>query len=246
MSNDLICCICRNEAMRFAERYLITLGLPVTEKPAADVSHLLLPVPAFPSGDQYLPHILSDLPENVTISGGNLYSPLLAGYRTVDFLQDPYYLAHNAAITAECTLKMIRNELSDLADIPILILGWGRIGKCLGSILTKEGAAVTIAARKDSDLAMIRALGCRSIPIDSIQEECPRYRIVLNTVPEMILPTPRFSQDCLALDLASVSGMTGANVQPARGLPGKMMPAESGKLIAKTFIRLSLGKEWRK
>ena len=246
MSKDLICCICRNEAMRFAERYLTTLGLPVTGKPAADVNHLLLPVPAFPSGDQYLPHILSDLPENVIISGGNLHSPLLTSYHTVDFLQDPYYLAHNAAITADCTLKMIRSEISNLEDIPVLILGWGRIGKCLGSILSKERADVTIAARKDTDLAMIRALGCRSISINSIQEECSHHRIVLNTVPTMILPLPDFSPDCLALDLASVSGMAGANVRPARGLPGKMMPAESGKLIAETFIRLSLRKEWCK
>ena len=47
----------------------------------------------------------------------------------------------------------------------------------------------------------------------------------------------------IAMELASSPGMSGDHIISARGLPGKYAPEESGKLIAETFIRLSLGKE---
>ena len=59
----------------------------------------------------------------------------------------------------------------------------------------------------------------------------------------MILPDIRLGSNCTAIELASTPGMAGDGIIPARGLPGKMAPAESGKLIAETFIRLSLRKE---
>ena len=55
-------------------------------------------------GGRRLKDILKDLPENLTILGGNLGT---LPYRTGDFLKDEYYLAENAAITAHCALKRI-------------------------------------------------------------------------------------------------------------------------------------------
>lgn len=241
MSKGIICCITRSEALRFACQYLRSLGLPVTDKCAPDVQHLLLPVPSFPNGSEYLAHLLSDLPEDVIVSGGNLDSPMLHTYRTVDFLQDPYYLADNAAITADCAVQILENQLVELPkNLPVLILGWGRIGKCLGQRLRQNGADVTIAARKPADLAMIRALGCHAVPICQISDTLTRYRAIFNTVPEMILPDGNIPENCIAIELASKPGMAGDRILSARGLPGKMAPAASGKLIAETFIRLSL------
>jgi dipicolinate synthase subunit A len=225
--------------MRFAERYLTTLGLPITGKPAPDVTHLLLPVPAFPAGDQYLPHILSDLPENVTISGGNLYSPQLFGYHTIDFLQDPYYLAQNAAITAEATMKIIRKDHSNLADIPVLILGWGRIGKCLTHQLAHLNAPLSVFARRPEDRAMLRALGYTPIDPESLSGALSRFRCIVNTVPAPVLSQAdeqQISEDCYKLDLASVCCLPGSNAHHAKGLPGKYKPESSGKLIANTIL----------
>ena len=59
----------------------------------------------------------------------------------------------------------------------------------------------------------------------------------------MVLPDMNTKADAVILELASKPGMAGANIIDARGLPSKMAPAASGELIAKTFIRLSLGKE---
>ena len=244
MFHGTILCVPRSEAIRHASRQLSDLGLHVTHKPAPDISHMLLPVPSFPAGDKYLAHLLADLPENVTISGGNLSSALLNTYRTVDFLKDPYYLAENAAITASCAIQMVKERINTpLEDSPVLVIGWGRIGKCLCRLLEKSGAKVSVAARKDSDRAMIRALGYRSIAIEDAAAELKRYQVILNTVPVMVLPDMVTRPDTVILELASTPGMSGANIINARGLPGKMAPKASGELIARTFIRLSLGKE---
>jgi len=45
-------------------------------------------------------------------------------------------------------------------------------------------------------------------------------------------------ETCLKIDLASVKGIQDTHVIWARGLPGKDTPGSSGKLIAKTVIRL--------
>ena len=159
----------------------------------------------------------------------------------VDFLKDPFYLADNAAITAECAVRLLGEQLPDLFNCRILILGWGRIGKCLGKLLQQIGANVTIAARKESDLAMIHALGYQAAPIWDIHQEVRCYDAILNTVPAMILPDLQF--DGVAIELASKPGMNGTNIISARGLPGKMAPEKSGELIARTFIRLALSRE---
>lgn len=237
VSKETICCVCRNEAIRYAAMQLSDLGLNVTYTPAPDVTHLLLPIPSFRNGTQYLAHLLNDLSDDVIITGGNLQTPLLDHYRTVDLLQDPYYLADNAAITAKCALLIVEEKI-ELPGTRVLVLGWGRIGKCLGKLLQAKGADVTIAARKDSDLAMIHALGYRPLQIQSVDKHLQDYQVILNTVPAMILPEMITAPDCVILELASKPGMIGPNIISALGLPGKMAPAESGQLIADTFIRL--------
>lgn len=241
MLNGTVLCVPRSNAIRYAGEYLAGLGIPVTEKCAPDVSHLLLPVPSFSAGDVYLAHYLNRLPEDVIITGGNLDSPLLSGYRTVDFLQDPYYLAANAAITADCAMEYICNHFpGGLPGRTALVIGWGRIGKCLGKLLEQQGAQTAVAARKPADLAMIQALGHRAVPVSDLANCVDRFDMILNTVPNMVLPDLQAKPGSLVMELASKPGISGENIVPARGLPGKMAPKQSGKLIAETFIRLSL------
>ena len=231
----------RIDAVRHAAANLRSLGISVTEKCAPDVTHVLLPIPSFSGGDEYLAHLLTKLPDDLIISGGNLKSPLLENHRTVDFLQDPYYLAENAAITAKCAVEIIAKSLGDdLSEKEALVIGWGRIGKCLVPLLTERRASVTVAARKLTDLAMIRVLGSRSIQISDAAAETERFDLIINTVPVLLFPDIRTKPDALLLELASKPGMSGSKIIDGRGLPGKMAPVRSGKLIAETFIRLSL------
>ena len=241
MFKGTVLCVPRSEAIRHAAQNLRSLGISVTEKCAPDVTHLLLPVPSFSGGDEYLAHLLATLPEKLIVSGGNLKSPLLEGYARVDFLQDPYYLAENAAITARSAIGILENQIGDdFTGKQVLVIGWGRIGKCLVKLLEEKNAAVSVAARKTADLAMIRALGTRSISTPEVQNETEHYDMIINTVPVLLLPEIKTKPDAVLLELASMPGMTGRSIIDGRGLPGKMAPVQSGKLIAETFIRLSL------
>lgn len=221
--------------MEYAVRFLQAEGYRVSQFPSDEFIHLLLPVPSFSDGCDYLEPLLESLPKEVTVYGGFLNVPPLIGYKRVDFLADPYYLAKNAAITAECAIEIVENILrKDVSGHSVLILGWGRIGKCLGKFLQQKGAKVTIAARKITDLAMIEALGYQTL---SLQYLKPNAESIINTIPAMVLE--QVPSDSVAIELASKPGMRGENIISARGLPGKMRPEESGKLIAETYLRLS-------
>ncbi len=235
-------------AMQRAEQYLLERGCSIADLPSSKITHLLLPVPSFDDagyirGGEDLDSLLSQLPESVTVMGGNLTHPALEGKRTKDFLQDELYLAENAAITADCALRIAGNHLPVVFEkCPILVLGWGRIGKCLAAKLKALGADVSVAARKQSDRAMLQALGYRAEDTQALSHSLLRYRVIFNTAPATVLSEDQCRycrSDCVKIDLASKPGITDSNVIRARGLPGKDAPESSGSLIGKTAVRLA-------
>ena len=126
-----------------------------------------------------------------------------------------------------------------LADTPALIIGWGRIGKCLAKLLSGLGCPVTIAARNPSDRAMARALGWAAVDISGIPPLLSGIGVIFNTVPAPILgkDTLDTHEKCVKIDLASIPGLEGQDVIRARGLPGLYAPESSGGLIAETIAR---------
>ena len=238
--NDLtFYCAGSSRALIYAAAFLMEEGAVFVPCPDHTVTHLLLPVPSFEKdgsikGGGDLTAILSQLPRTVTVIGGNLRRPELAEYEVLDLLEDPWYLARNASITAYCTLELALAKLPvTLEKCPVLIVGWGRIGKCLAKLLRGLGACVTVAARKESRRVMIEALGYKSCSMDGIHTE--NYRLIINTVPAMILPAAPGT--ALKIDLASTRGIGGRDVLWARGLPGLLAPESSGELIAQTITQ---------
>ena len=247
LDNMLVYPVGNTSACRFASAFLEQAGIRLVDHAAPEVTHLMLDVPSFGAdgllrGGGDLKHILEMLPENAVIVGGNLVHPALKGYQTLDLLKDAQYLAKNAAITADCALQVAAPLMTaTFAHSPALIIGWGRIGKCLGQLLRSVGSEVTIAARKETDRAMIRALGFDAVEISKIPELLPKCRLLFNTAPELILRKEEFRscKHCIKIDLASTPGIEGDAVVWARGLPGVYAPESSGRLIAETFLRLS-------
>lgn len=240
----------RSPALLAAAETLKSKGYGVVNRPCESATHLLLPVPSFETdgtikGGGDLQELLNMLPKNITIVGGML--PEIPGYRTIDLLNDPFYLANNAYITAHCAVRLAMMRLPiTLRGCKVLILGWGRIGKCLTRLLRALEADLTVAARKETDLAMAKALGYSAIPFEEVETKLDRYRLIFNTVPAPILSseaTAECSDNCLMIDLASKQGIESPNALWARGLPGKDAPESSGALIAKTAISLLDRKE---
>ena len=231
-------------ALDCAVSILQQTGVSIADAPGPDVTHLLLPVPSFDPDGQIkggfpLRPLLEQLPEDIHILGGNL-AGIPEGYSCTDLLKDPAYVARNAAITAHCAIRLAMQKLPvTLEDLPVLVIGWGRIGKCLAKLLKALGADVTVAARKESDQAMLSALGYRTAALP-FSGRIPTV-LAFNTAPAQVdidLPP-----QCLKIDLASVKGLPGKDVIWARGLPGKDTPVSSGELIAETVISIITGKE---
>ena len=251
MDKNVIFLAGSTRACRYAGDYLRALGLLVTDTPSPEVRYALLDVPAFgPEGNLRgggsPTRLLSRLPENIMLCGGNLSNPVTDGYEREDFLKDEVYLCENAYITAECALDVAMPYLSrTIRGCAVLIIGWGRIGKCLGQLLKSLGADVTIAARNPAQRAMIHALGYGAADITQLTDCLPQFRLLYNTVPHQILnseQTRLCSGDCVKIELASKDGIDDPDVIVARGLPGIHMPESSGELIAKTFLRLCYGR----
>lgn len=235
-----------SRALDWAAEELEKRGGSIAEAPSPDVTHLLLPVPCKMEAEE-LRGLLVQLPKEVIVLGGNLDRPELAGYRRMDLLRDERYLAENAMITAHCAIGVAAERMSvTWQNCPVLILGWGRIGKCLGQLLKALGTEVSIAARKERDRAMITALGCDAEDIDQLGYILKRYRVIFNTVPHPVLLNEQMAhcrKDCVKIELASSPGMEGEGIVSALGLPGRLAPESSGKLIARTVLRLCAGKE---
>ncbi len=235
------------QALSHAAAQLRYKGCDFAEQPDSTVTHLLLDVPSFNSdgalkNGSKIQDILEKLSSNVTVIGGNLQPFTPENCSTIDLLQDPDYTAENAEITAHCAVKIAMQKLPvTLQHCHVLVIGWGRIGKCLARLLRDMGAYVTVAARKAADRAMLSALDYDTANTSAMGYELLRYRVIFNTVPEMVLPkdiVQYCSNDCLKIDLASVQGIDSDDVIWARGLPNKEVPETSGALIAKTVLRL--------
>ena len=247
MMNAIFYCRGRSPAIGYAQEYLRQQGLEVTTTPSNQVKYLLLDVPSLRSDGKLrdgssLECLLAVLPEDVTVIGGGLTGPVLQGHGCIDLLRDPEYLAKNAYLTAECALDVAMPYLSvGLRGCPVLILGWGRIGKCLAKLFGALGAKVTVTARKAEDLACITSLGYRALGYGELPEALSPFRLILNTVPAPVLNEQQLKKAhmrCVKIDLASVPGLEGEDVIQARGLPGIHLPEDSGYLIAQTALRL--------
>lgn len=237
----------RTEALLRAEAILRKQGCRFASEPELSVTHLLLDVPSFAADGSLrcggtLTNILPSLSPQVKICGGLLEGHIPDSYQAVDLLADPYYVAENARITAYCATRLAMDRLPCiLYGCPVLIIGWGRIGKCLGKLLRDMGARVTVAARKASDRAMLEALGYDSLSTEGLGYSLVRFRVVFNTAPELILSAEDMvyaPEEQLKIELASRPGMEASDVIRAGGLPGKDAPESSGALIAQTLLRL--------
>ena len=237
-------CAGTTHALHHCARILAQVGVSVTSSPGWETGHLLLDVPSFRPGGilshpEALDTLLGSLPQDITIWGGNLDHPSLAGFHTVDLLKNEPYLQENATITARCALMLALPLLqTPPQDSPVLIIGWGRIGKSLAALLKEKGYPVTVAARRDETRTILTGLGYEAADCNDLSSLLPDVRLIFNTAPAPVLSeeVTALYKKCVKMDLASQKGIAGDDVIWARGLPGIHAPEESGKLIAHTIL----------
>lgn len=169
---------------------------------------------------------------------------------TIDLLNREELAVLNAISTAEGAIQIAMEEtIKTIHNGNVLILGFGRIGKVLAKMLQGVGANVYCEARKNVDLAWIRAYGYIPIHQKEIEKQIDKYDIIMNTIPSMILDKQilkKVSKNCVIIDLASNPGgvdrqeakKLGIKVIWALSLPGKVAPLTSAEYIKDTIYNI--------
>ena len=169
------------------------------------------------------------------------------GLQTADIMQRRGFTVGNAALTAEGAVeKLMASSPRSLWGSSVLVTGWGRIAKILSLRLYALGAAVTVAARKEGDRAMARALGLEALDFPQLPEALGGFDFVVNTVPEQVLGEKELGcirRDALLMELASAPGgfdphraeELGLKALAAPGLPGLCAPYTAAELMLETI-----------
>ena len=209
-----------------------------------------------PFGDEKITieDVLNELSEKTLIAGGikqDIYDITSEkNIKTIDILKREELSVLNAVSTAEGTIKIAIEETpKNLHGSNILILGFGRIGKILSNMLKGLGVNVACEARKNSDLAWIKAYGYEPIPISNLKENLNRFDVIINTIPYIILDKDNLEnvkKDALVIDLASNPGGVDKDAIKekqikfiwALSLPGKVAPVTSAEFIKETLYNI--------
>ena len=238
MDGLTIFCAGSTKAVRYAANILSGKGLNIVYEPCDNVTCVLLDIPSIGLRNwDDLRELAAAVPDDSLWIGGGLEHPMLEGFKKFDLLNKEGYLKENARITAYCALHIIGAALPvTLEDCPVLIIGWGRIGKILTSLLVRIGAHVTVATRDIRSIASLAKLGISAVLTDKIAPD--NFRLIVNTAPAPILDegSLRSCAEVVKIDLASIKGLAGDDVIWARGLPGLYAPESSGKLIARYVL----------
>ncbi len=154
----------------------------------------------------------------------------------------------NAVPTAEGAIMTAMQESSRvLFGSKALIIGYGRCGKVLASMLKGIGADVSVSFRKKADKAFISAYGMTAVDIKEMSSNVNKYDFIFNTAPAMVLDREllkRIKKDCVIIDLAQAPG--GVDYSYARdlnikalycpGLPGRIAPYTAAEILRSAII----------
>ena len=111
------------------------------------------------------------------------------------------------------------------------------------------GAKVYCEARKNSDIAWIKAYGYNSVHLSELSDKIDEFDIIINTVPAVVIDkekVDKLKEDCLIIDLASNPGgvdkiavkQRGIKLIWALSLPGKVAPTTSAEFIKETIYNI--------
>lgn len=162
-----------------------------------------------------------------------------------NLLHDEIFAMDNALLTAEGAIMLvIRGTNISIFKAKIAILGYGRVGKAIGTLLKGLGVDFSIFSNDYIELSMARLLGKKTFDLNSNLND---YDVIINTVPAKILPLSKLKhakKSCYILDLASFSGVEMCDINSlglaydnALGIPGKYSPKTAGEILAQSILR---------
>lgn len=173
-------------------------------------------------------------------------------FRLLEIVEMDEIAILNSIPTAEGAIQIAMEEtLSTIHGSKTSVIGFGRVGITMASVLKALGSDVTVVARNPGQLARAYEMGCHRATYDDMHEIMRNSDIVFNTVPSMVLDRNVLkyaNPDILIIDLATQPGGTdfeaanayGIKAILAPGLPGRVAPVSAGKILADVIPRLLL------
>ena len=166
----------------------------------------------------------------------------------LDFFGDDNIAILNAIPTAEGAIQTAMEEsYRTLFDSRCLVLGYGRCGKILASMLKGIGANVSVSYRKETDLAYIKSYGLKPLNLYNMEDYIFSYDFIFNTIPSQILDRSileKVNKKTIIIDLAQAPG--GVDYKYARdldlkaiycpGLPGRVAPYTAAEILKDKII----------
>lgn len=220
-----------------------------------DSNVIILPIPSTKDGHTLfapkfeekvlLDYIIKNIPNNAILftGGENELFYKSKAKKTINLLSNESLTLKNAMATAEAALSIIiENCPHTIFGAKILIIGYGRIGKILADYLLALKSNVSICARKEIARTKSELSGATAINFNELIETLPKYSVIINTVPKIILEKEELkliNKNALIIDLASLPGGIdfktanefGIKTIHALALPGKYSPKSSAEFI---------------
>jgi len=168
----------------------------------------------------------------------------------IDMLKREELLVRNAIPTAEGAIKIAIEETDiTLHGNAMMVIGNGRIGSILSTMLRGMGAFVSVVVNSGDAAARAESAGHQAIYFEDIEYSLPYADVIFNTVPEILLDKNNMNlirKDTLIVDLASPpygvevndSRDFGIKVLYTNSLPGKIAPRTAASYILDTIIQI--------
>lgn len=240
---------------RAAGEYLQRLGYPVLgAEQVYQADFILLPLP-LDEEKAGLARLLRAAKPGAVALGGRVSEQAMQLARSADVTLLDYFKREeleerNAIPTAEgCLAILLQQRSRTLWRSPVLVLGYGRVGRAVAQRLQALGAQVTVAARRPGPRAQAESDGCQSIPLTELEQAAPEFDAVVNTIPAPVLGPEilvRLAPKALVVDLASKPGGTdfeaaravGVRAIHALSLPARCAPVTAGQFVAQAVLAI--------
>ncbi len=242
--NETDCFTNLNDAINEAD--IIILPLPLSKDrvtlnaPLFDETVLLSEISALATSDKL-------------IFGGQLSKSFCEELNSKSVFYCDYLLLdelaiYNAVPTAEGVAGILINELPvTIHGMHVAVTGYGKVGKIIAATLHSMGAAVTVFARKERDLADAHSRGFTARKISSLSTEYNDFDALINTIPIKIIgekEIKKLNPDCVLIETASApfgidfqcAKENAFQIIKASSLPGKVAPKTAGGIIGRSIL----------
>ncbi len=164
-----------------------------------------------------------------------------AGVCVIELSRNEEYLAANSRLTAEAVLSdILATDGKAPCHLKIGIIGYGRIGQRLASLLAFLGARIRVFTSRSElsrDLCMLGVSGVDSLSMsgEGAQDALVGLDVLINTAPARLIPHTAAGvlKNTRIIELASGENIPpGITYERLPSLPAKRFPASAGYMLA--------------